>query len=105
MIQKLIHKRLCTDHNWRIIQGVSEKFIFTCYPKPKTDTMHTYIIISENVRDVVDHMLLIVRNMEKEEGKDATVGLTEEHYHMTIADFFSGKSKSGKPKWLHKAIN
>ena len=66
----------------------------------KTETIHTYILISDNVRDVVDHMLLIVRNVEKEEGKDATIGLTEEHYQMIIFDIFEGNSKSGTLIWI-----
>ena len=37
-------------------------------------------------------MLQSVNELEKEEGKAATDGLTEDHYRLIILDIFSGNS-------------
>ena len=47
-------------------------------------------VSTDNPRDIVDHFLKSVKNVEQEEGKEATQGLTVLHYQMLIADVFLG---------------
>ena len=54
--------------------------------------MFKMLVPTDNPKDIVDHFLKSVKNMEQEEGKEATKGLTVLHYQMLIADIFIGSN-------------
>ena len=53
-------------------------------------TQHNFEFLA-NLKDFVDYMLHSRKEAMKEEGKEATEGLTKDHYLLSIMDIFSGK--------------